>query len=257
MNRSTWLSTALLSLVVACGPALTASAAAAEGDGKNAKAAKPAALKGEYAIMAKTLDMDAAQSAKLLEAVEARDKALKGWDNSDSGKKYKECDAALKTARADKDKEKIKSLGDQIKPLAKERSDLQEAQKANIMALLSPEQKAKWAGFTLYRTTVGKFKRVNPTDEQDKQIRQLCEAAAKGMPDPSDKKGHNEAMKKLTDEVEQKVLTAAQREELKKPAPPKAGKEPAKQPAKEGEPKGTGEKADVKKGSAALPLIVK
>jgi Spy/CpxP family protein refolding chaperone len=232
---------------------LPASAGAADAGGK---AAKPAVPKGEYAIMAKVLEMDTTQTAKLTEAVEASQKALKAWDDSDSGKKYKEFEAALKKAKADKDKEKTTSLGDQIKPLAKERSDLQEAQKANIMALLTPEQKAKWAGFTVFRTVIGKYKRVDPTEDQDKQIRQLCEAAAKGMPDASDKKARGEAMKKLSEEIEQKVLTAAQREELKKPAPAKA-------PAKEGDAKPKGdeakpkaENADSKKVSAAKPLIV-
>jgi Spy/CpxP family protein refolding chaperone len=240
---------ALFGLVAACCPLLTSLAGAADAGGKDAKAAKPAAPKGEYAIMAKVLEMDSTQTAKLTEAVEASQKALKAWDDSDSGKKYKEFEDALKKAKADKDKEKSKSLGDQMKPLAKERSDLQEAQKANIMALLSPEQKAKWAGFVVYRTVIGKYKRVDPTDDQDKQIRQLCEAAAKGMPDASDKKAHGEAIKKLTDEIEQKVLTDAQREELKKPAP-------AKTVGKEGEAKPKAENADTKKVSAAKPLIV-
>ena len=212
---------ALFGLVVACCPLLTGSAGAADAGGKDAKPAKPAVLKGEYAIMPKVLEMDATQTAKLTEAVEAYQKAMKAWDDSDSGKKYKEFEDALKKAKADKDKEKAKSLGDQMKPLVKERSDLQEAQKANIMALLTPEQKAKWAGFNVYRTVIGKYKRVQPTDDQDKQIRQLCQAAAKDMPEASDKKAHGEAIKKLTDEIEQKVLTAAQREELNKPGPPR------------------------------------
>jgi hypothetical protein len=257
MNRSTWWSIAAFSLTVACWPFLTASAGAAEAGAKAAKAegAKPAALKGEYAIMAKVLEMDATQTAKLTEAAQARDKAIKAWDDGDNGKKYKEFEDALKKAKADKDKEKSKALGDQIKPLAKERSDLQEAQKANIMALLSPEQKAKWAGFVLYRQVAGKYKRANPTDEQDKQIRQLCQDAAKGMPDASDKKGHGEAMKKLSEQIEQSVLTAAQREEMKKPPAPKAPK-PGKEGVKEGEAKPKAENADAKKVSAAKPLIV-
>jgi Spy/CpxP family protein refolding chaperone len=250
MSKPTWRYLALFSLIAACWPLLTASAGAAEAGGKSSPAAKPAALKGDYAIMAKVLEMDTIQTAKLTEAVEARDKALKAWDDSDSGKKFKEFSEALKKAKADKDKEKAKSLDDQMKPLTKERSDLQEAQRANIMAVLTPEQKAKWAGHSLYTVVMRKYKRTNPADEQEKQIRQLCEAAAKGMPDVTDKKGHGEAMRKLSDEIEQKVLTAAQREELKKPPAPKA---PAKQP----ETKPQAEKADTtKKISAAKPLIV-
>jgi hypothetical protein len=220
----------------AAGEDKAAPKASKKGNGDKA-AAKDKAPKGEYAIMAKTLGMDEAQTAKLNEAVENCNKALKAWDEGDNGKKLQEFQAALKQAREAKDKDKVKSISEQAKPLQKERGDLEAAQRALIMNVLTDEQKAKWAGFTLYRSVIGKYKRLNLTEDQDKQVRDICAAGAKGMPDASDKQARGEAMKKLATEIVDKVLTAAQKEELKK-EPVKPAKEPGvKQPKAEGDAK--------------------
>jgi Spy/CpxP family protein refolding chaperone len=234
---------ALFALVLACSPAMTdwASAGAEEdASGKKArkktpregkaKPPKPKGPRGEYAIMASVLEMDDAQKAKLMEAVEASGKAIRDWDNGDSGKKYKELNDARKQAAKDKDKEKIKSIGEQLKPLQKERADLMAAQKTAIMNVLTPEQKAKWAGFELYRNVMRRYKAAKLTEDQDKQLRDLCAAQAPKLPDSSDRKAYGGAMKQLYAEIDEKILTGTQREELKKkpekqPKEPKAKKE--------------------------------
>ena len=93
---------------------------------------------------------------------------------------------------------------------------LQTQRSEQIVAILTPEQKAKWAGFTLYRSVMRRYKRCKLVADQDKQIRDACAAAAKTMPATTDRKGRGAAMKKLYKDIEEKILTDDQREELKK-----------------------------------------
>ena len=118
------------------------------------------------------------------------------------------------------------NIYEEMKPLRKERGELAAAQKAQILAVLTDQQKAEWAGFSLYRSTVGRYKRLQLTEDQGKQVREICQAAAKDLPDRSDKKAYSAARRKLSESIEEKVLTDAQREELKKKAPPKKPREP-------------------------------
>jgi len=240
MKKSMWWVCSAVALALALSPAMVDRAAAAgeEGGGKKVKKAGDGGkkaksdLKGEYAIMVSVLGLDEAQQAKLKEVVEKNAAALKAWDDSDNGKKLAALQEEAKKAREAKDKEKTKTIGDQMKALQKERTDLQASQQAAIQALLTDEQKAKWKGFVLYRSVVGRYKKLGLTEAQDKQVRDLCMEASKTMPGPEDRKAQGEAVTKLASEIEQKVLTDPQREELKK-APVKA-------------PKGDGEKPKVK-----------
>lgn len=248
MKRRAWWVSALMALLLACLPAVVAqSADVAGGKPKRARKKrerpqrKPKGPQGEYAIMAKVLNMDTDQQAKLMEIVEANGKAMKEWATGPSGQKLKELSEASREARKAKDREKMKQISQEMKPLAAERNKLQADRKASIMAILTDEQKAAWAGFVVYRNTMRRFKRCKLTEDQDKQVRDLCSAAAKTMPDSSDRKAYREAVNKLNGEVEEKVLTPEQREELKK-RPEKKVREPrekkprAKKGKKAGQP---------------------
>lgn len=246
MKRSALWMSALISLALLCSPALAGREAGGGGKAKKARAkkerpAKKQALRGEYGMMASVLKMDEAQAAKLNEAVQKYQEAVKAWDASASGQKYKELNAAAKKAREDKDKEKSKSIAQDMKSVRKERDELEAAEKAKIMDVLTPEQRTQWAGFTLYRGTIGRYKKLNLTEEQDAKIRAICTDAAKDMPDKSDRKAAGAARKRLAEDVE-KVLTADQLEELKK-KPEKKAREP-----KEKKPR-------AKKGKGANPVI--
>ena len=109
---------------------------------------------------------------------------------------------------------------------------------AAILATLTPEQKAKWEGFRVYRTLMGRYKRTDLAEEQQTKIRDLAAAAAGDLAGlrSEDKDARNkarEADKKLRQTIEENVLTAAQRETLqKKPEPkPKPEKKPTKEKA--------------------------
>ena len=236
-----WMS-ALISLALLCAPALADPGA--EGGKKARKARtkkeKPARKKkpsGEYGMMVSVLKMDEAQAEKLNQAVQKYQEAMKAWEAGASGQKYKELNDAAKKAREDKDKEKMKSIAQDMKSVRKERDDLEAAEKAKIMEVLTEEQKAEWKGFTLYRSTVGRYKRLNLTEDQDRQLRDLCKASAKDMPPSSDRKAYGAARKKLAQDIEEKILTDAQREELKK-QPEKKAREPKERKPREKKAKG-------------------
>ncbi len=243
MRKTVLWTSALISLALLCSPALAGRDAAGGGKAKKARAKKDRGsrkkkLRGEYAIMVSVLKLDDAQAAKVNEAVQKHQEAVKAWEAGASGQNYKELSAAAKKAKKDKDKEKTKSIMQDMKSLRKERDDLRAAQKAEIMAILTDGQKAEWAGFTLYRGTIGRYKRLKLTEDQDARIREICTAAAKDMPDKSDRKAAGAARKKLAADIE-KILTPEQLEELKK--------KPERKPREPKEKKPRGKKAGGRK----------
>jgi len=253
MRKVAWWASAVISLALICPGAFPKDAVGADEKPKKARQKrdkkprqpKKGGPRGEYAIMVKLLEMDTDQQAKLMAAIEKQNQAMKDWEASQNGQKYKELMAEAKKARADKDKEKMKSIYEQLKAIRKEREELSAAQKAMVMGILTDEQKAKWAGFSLYRTMMGRFKRCNLTEEQQASLRELCQVAAKDMPDRSDRKAYGQAMRKAYESVEEKILTDAQREELKK--------KPARKPREPREKKPRNKAA---KGKKAGPVIV-
>ena len=152
MKRFSWWWSASIALVLAVSPALVDRAVAGEDGGRarkarkkdaGAKRKKPGAqrgMRGEYAIMAKYLGLDEAQTAKLAAVVEEGQKAQRAWMEGPSGQKYKELSEAAKKARQDKDKDKMKALSTEMRTLQKERSEAQAAQKADVMAILTDAQ---------------------------------------------------------------------------------------------------------------------
>jgi len=189
---------------------------------KKARKAKPSGLRGEYGIMAGVLKFDDAQKARLLEAIEANKAAERQWMEGDDGKKMRELSKAYAEARKGGDKQKAKPIAEQLKALKASRAKLQAAGKARIMAVLTDEQKATWATFNLQRRAMMRYKRLKLTEDQLKQVKELCTKAVKSRPAGADRKALAQADKKLMNDISQKVLTDAQREQLKKPAKKKA-----------------------------------
>ena len=249
MKRFAWLVGALMSLALLCPAVLIAD----DGADKPKKARKKrdkkpggdkkSSLRGEYAIMAKELSLDADQQAKLKAAVAKAEQARKEWQASPSGQKSKELSEARKQAAKDKDKDKLKAIGAEMKELQKQQAEIEDARRAEILAILTPEQKTQWAGFTLKRGVMGRYKRCELSDTQQASLSELCNTAAKDMPDRSDKKAYGAAMKKLGADIEEKILTPAQREQLQK----KPEGKPREPKAKKG-----GGKGGKKKGGAGI-----
>lgn len=223
MKKLTWFVCGLAVVLLACGPAMAQNGEAKAKPEKakraeKARKAKPSGLRGEYGIMAGVLKFDDAQKAKLLEVVEANKAAERQWMESDDGKKMQELSKAYAEARKGEDKEKAKPLAEQLKALKESRAKLQKAGKARIMAVLTDEQKTIWGAFNLQRRAMMRYKRLKLTEDQLKQIKDICVEGVKNRPPGANRKALAAADKKLMSNIEQKVLTEAQREQLKKPA---------------------------------------
>jgi len=247
MKRWAWIVSALAVLLLAA----PAPAEEVPGQTKPRKKRRAkAGLRGEYAMMAKVLNLDEETKKKFEEAVTAGKAAIKAWMQGD-GAKFKEVSAAYRAARKAKDKDKINELKPQFNALVTARAKLMADNKAAIMALLNDEQKATWAGFVLRRTVMRRYKAAKLTEDQIAQLQKLCEEKAKTIPDATDREKRRErykALRALYTEVEEKILTAEQREAVKnarparkrKTAKPKAGQGQDKakdKPAELGNPK--------------------
>ncbi len=240
MKKLTWFVGALAAVLLACGPAMAQDDGAAKAKPEKAKRAakaqkpdkaKTSGLRGEYGIMAGVLGMDDAQKAKLAEAVEANKVAEQQWKEGD-GKKIQELSKAAAEAKKAGDKEKAKKIAGEIKAIKESHGKLEEANNARILAVLTDEQKTRYAAFKIERQILQRFgKKIELTEDQQKQMKDLCAEAVKARPAGEDPKAAAGANKKLLGEIEQKVLTDAQREALKKPV-----KKPVKKPAEGDKP---------------------
>ena len=174
--------------------------------------------------------MTDAQKAQLTEIVKAQSAAKKAYAEA-----AKPIQTELAAAKKAGDKTKAKELGAKLKAL---RGD-PKATTAKVMAILTPEQKAEWAKFGLYRRVCSKFGRAKLTDEQKTTVRDMCTKS--DIKTTGDRKADAAALKSLTDKIAAEVLTDAQREAIKpkprvkKEKPAGAKKPRVKKPKKGGD----------------------
>jgi len=197
MKRRNWLSVALM----AC--ALVAAARASIGAAPPPPAAGEAnALRGVWAILAAEAQLTDAQKAKLLERLKAYEKAANAWEGENGGKLKGALDAGdANTAKA----------------LTAERDKLITDRDADIQAILTAEQKGRWEGHQLCRAELLALRRANPTEEQKKQIRAVCDECGAGyaaLKDEAQRKAAREQLRQRT----LNCLTAQQQEALRKAA---------------------------------------
>jgi Spy/CpxP family protein refolding chaperone len=225
-----WLLCVLMALTFVAGPV---SAKAPDGAKKKKPArAKKARVKksksvirGEYAIMASELKMTDDQKTKMIEIIKAQNESQKA-----SAEASKALRTELTAAKKDGNKDKVKELSGKLKAL---RPD-SKANKAKIMALLTPEQSATWGKFTLYRNACRKFGRAKLTDDQKAAARDLCYKS--DIKVTGDRKADAAAVKTLTEKISADVLTDAQREAIK--PKPRVKKEKKPKPADAKKPRG-------------------
>jgi len=181
-------------------------------------------LRGEYAIMASELKLTDDQKAKLTEIIKAQAEARKA-----NAPKAAELRKQIAEAKKAGDKPKVKELMAKAKEL---RGD-PKANREKVMAILTDEQKAQWASFSVYRNVCRKFGRAKLTDDQKKAIRALC-ADAKLT---GDRKADSAAMKSLTKKITADILTAEQRESMTKKKPPRDKKDKKDKPPRNKKPR--------------------
>ena len=206
MKCSVWL------LVLAV--ALTALAAPVQAGPRGRKApngdsAAKGRLTGEYAVMAKVLNLTEAKQALLAEMIEAcaADAELRQRVNA---MKLAQLNRQLAEAGKSDDKDAIKAINRQIKALETEDVSSRAGTMTAVMGLLTSEQKQQWANYSVYRRIAPRFKRADLTEEQDKKVRDLCSARAAAIL-AKDARGQAEAYKDLAAAIAESILTDEQK----------------------------------------------
>lgn len=212
---------------------VAAAAAAAQREKAPEKGSKEA-VEAEAALMVAECKLTAEQQATLKEKVKAKIDALEEWLKA-NGEKLKAAQDAAKAARSGADAAAKKKAGDDLKALEAARDQALAQADTAVLAVLTAEQKEAWDGFKLYQTTIARYKKANPSEEQIAKIKAVCAAGAKELASVQDddrkaKQAKSAVPLKLRFAIEEAILTAEQRATV---PPPKAGpgKAGAAQPA--------------------------
>ena len=198
-------------------------AVAGERGQRGAQAAKDSP-QAECELMIKECKLTEQQQTDLKAKVKAKEEALAAW-NTANAEKLKAADDAAKAARAGTDADAKRKASENLKALHADREQATAKIDADILAILTPEQKAAWEAFKLYQTEAARYKKANLTEEQLAKIKAACAAASKQLSasDPGDeraaKRAKTDIAGKLRWAIDEVILTAAPREAMpKKPA---------------------------------------
>jgi len=161
------------------------------------------------------------QQAGVKAKIKARDDALAAWDKANA-EKVQAAEAAGKDARAKDDADAKKEASGALRALRTARAESAAEATAAVMNALTDEQKAAWGAYQLYKTTAGRYRRAELTEEQLAKIKAACAYASKELAESGDdnKKATRAITAKLRWAIDVLVLTPEQRETLgKKPGP--------------------------------------
>jgi Spy/CpxP family protein refolding chaperone len=153
---------------------------------------KKQGLAGEYALIAKEAGLSDEQIAKLTELVQANKEQLIAAE-----KRHKEAKTALDAAKAKKDEQAIAAAKAEVQASAEDKNQLREKLQKEIQDLLTPQQKAKWEAFMLYRSLAKKLAKANLSDAQKEQLRKLAASAGEELAKAKDAKARQEIMARM------------------------------------------------------------
>ena len=171
-------------------------------------------IKAGYDTMAKVVTLTADQQPKFDAAVTALETALQDFDTKNNMSQLRADRSAAQKAG---DKDKVKDLTAQIKPLEDQRKALEAPLKQAIIDVLTPEQKHTWSVYEVQTGIDNRLKKLILTDDQKTKIKGLVETAVSDRDKiaATDERGRRAVMTKLYDDIEQTVLTDDQRTQLK------------------------------------------
>lgn len=216
-------------------------AAEAAREAASAPASQPA-LRGEYAILASQAALSEEQRAALAQRVAARQAALEAWD-AENGEKLEE---TARQARATRDPAAAEPLREQRDALRAQRAALAERHDREVLAVLTPEQRATWEAFRLNRQALRRCAGAELTDEQRAQILSLCQAAIRQAAQTEAPPAYERVQAALNETIEREVLTDAQREAIRRRPTSRPASRPADEPADESTAQPTAETSDEK-----------
>ncbi|MHC4200361.1 MAG: hypothetical protein ACYSU0_10240 [Planctomycetota bacterium] len=162
------------------------------------------------------------QQADVRAKIKARDEILAKWD-TENAEKMQAAETAAQDAKDAGDADKRKEASRTLRDLRTEREESAGDAGAEILKVLTPEQKAAWQGYLLYQSTVKRYRRAELDEEQQKKIRDACDVAAKELGEVDQDAKPGKAQKAISEKlrwaIDVFVLTGDQREALtRKPA---------------------------------------
>jgi hypothetical protein len=190
----------------------------AEQPAKPSVPAKPA-LDGEWAILVAECKPSEEQMDKLVKVKTTAETEVAAWKKTNA-EKLRMLQMRLTTAQQLGDPDGARLAWEEARPLVGENQAMRARHQAAIMDVLTPAQRLTWHGYRLcqdlalsLRTTLGL------SSEQEKQLRPLCDAAAKevaGAKVDTEEglKVHKAAEAKLLAALKETVLTDYQRKRL-------------------------------------------
>ena len=231
MKRVCWLLSLLTVLALICAPGLAQQAGEQPKVKKEKPATQPAGvLRGEQAMMVSECQLTEEQKAKLEEAVKAHQTALEAW-KKEHGQEMKDAEQAAKEKN---DEAAMKAAKEKMAALRADMTKLEKDRNETIQAILTPEQKEKWAAFQLNRTVLSVMGRakVELTEDQKAKIKEMCAKTCKdvaAMPAEQEKE-KKQAVADLHKAIAEQVLTAEQKAQLEKKPERTTKTKPAEEP---------------------------
>ena len=218
----------------------------ASADGASSRPAGPTTREslrelGEYGFMIRFLDLRGKQREKMIAVARENIEAMRKWEST-KGKEFASMRNALAEARRkhQDDPEAYKAARNELLPkyraLREEQQKLRSQRKARALALLTEEQKNRWAGFELRRYLMARLYGPKLSEEQKAQVQKLCEEAVKTLPDADDRKNRRkryEQVAKLVEKIVADVFDDEQRKayEEAKSARERRRRKPTTRPA--------------------------
>ena len=162
-------------------------------------------LRGTHAQMATVCQLSKKQVTQIIELNQARREALASLE-----KKFKAIKDQLAAALKTKDTEASKKAQAELLPLAAKHKKILGTSRAEVMAVLLPEQRATWDRYMTLRNVLRRLPGAELTKEQHTKVEVLYDKLAVGVK-MSDPKAKREFAKKLFSQVEKEILTDKQR----------------------------------------------
>lgn len=166
----------------------------------------------DYETMVEALALTEEQQAQVKEKLIAAGEAQSAWMQANEAK-LDELMAAASKAREAGDREAAGNAFRDRMALYRERTEATAPHMAAVLAVLTPEQKAKLSALVLAARIEERWKSLELTDEQKAAVLALCEAAVEAAPDldVTDGRAIGSVMRKLYGEAREEVLTDEQR----------------------------------------------
>ena len=193
------------------------------------------AVAADAAIITAECKLTDDQQATLKDKVKAKQETIDAWYKTNADK-LKAAEEAAKQAKTG-DPAAKKKAGDDKKALQADLAKASSQIDAEILAILTADQKRTWEGALFCQTTLAKYKKTNLTEDQTAKVKVASMAAGKQLSDATATAGGDDrAIKKAKGDIEGKlkwaidtlILTPEQRELVtKKPAPKAEAATPA------------------------------